>query len=66
MSKFDEDRDGFFKGIDEAIHLVPKEGMEGEFPCPVCKTGTIKWIRVRSNKHLRMGCNTPDCVLLMQ
>ncbi len=66
MGKFEETPDTYFKGIDEALRLVPKEGNEGEFPCPVCKTGTIKWIRVRSNKHLRMGCNTPDCVLLIQ
>ena len=66
LSKFDVAPDDFFKGIDAALRLVPKEGMEGEFPCPVCKTGTVKWLRVRTNKHLRMGCSTPDCILLIQ
>lgn len=66
MGKFDDDRDDFFKGIDEALRLVPKEGSGGEFPCPVCKTGTVKWMRVAYNKHLRMGCSTPNCVMLMQ
>ena len=45
---------------------LPKEQMEGELPCPVCKTGTVKWFRVRSNKHLRIGCTTPNCVMMMQ
>jgi hypothetical protein len=66
LSKFDEDRDAYFNGIDEALRMVPKEGVAGEFPCPVCKTGTVKWIRVPYNRHLRMGCSTPECVMLMQ
>ena len=28
-------------------YLVGAEGRHaGEFPCPVCKTGTIRWVRV--------------------
>lgn len=45
---------------------LPKEPMSGELPCPRCKTGTVKWIRVGHKKHLRMGCTTPDCILMMQ
>jgi len=65
MGKFEDSPDDYFKGIDEAIRLVPKEGMSGEFPCPVCKTGTVKWLRVKYNNHIRMGCSTPECVMLM-
>ena len=66
MSKLQEDANGFFNGIDQALKLIPKEGMSGEFPCPVCKTGTIKWVRVSYNRHIRMGCSTPECVMMMQ
>ena len=53
-------------GIEEVLKTVPKEGKSGEMPCPVCKTGTIKWVRVPYNNHLRMGCSTPACVMMMQ
>ncbi len=66
MSNFDKTPDDYFNGIEEVLKLVPKEGMDGTFPCPVCKTGTIRWLRARSNKHLRLGCSTPDCVMLLQ
>jgi hypothetical protein len=66
LSKLEENVNEFFNGIDQALKLIPKEGMSGDFPCPVCKTGTIKWVRVAYNKHIRMGCDTPDCVMMMQ
>ena len=66
MSKLEEDVTGFFNGIDQALKLIPKDGTSGEFPCPVCKTGTIKWVRVSFNRHIRMGCSTPECVMMMQ
>ena len=53
-------------GIEEVLKTVPKEGKSGEMPCPVCKTGTIKWVRVPYNNHLRMGCSTPACIMMMQ
>jgi hypothetical protein len=40
--------------------------MSGEFPCPVCKTGMIKFVRSGARKHLRLGCTTPKCVMLVQ
>jgi hypothetical protein len=61
-----EGLEALMQGIDKALATVPKEGMSGEFPCPVCKTGTIKWVRVWRNKHLRMGCTTPECIMMMQ
>lgn len=53
-------------GILKIMEELPKEGMEGELPCPVCKTGIVRWIRVGHKKHLRMGCSTPECILMMQ
>jgi hypothetical protein len=53
-------------GIIEALKQIPKDGVSGAFPCPVCKTGTIKWIRASYNRHIRMACSTPDCVMMMQ
>ena len=50
----------------EIMKELPKEPMQGELPCPVCKTGTIRWVRVGPKRHLRMGCTTPDCVMMMQ
>jgi hypothetical protein len=53
-------------GILKIMAELPKDQMEGELPCPVCKTGTVRWLRVPRNKHLRMGCTTPECILMMQ
>ena len=50
----------------DILRELPKEPMSGELPCPVCKAGTVKWVRVGHKKHLRMGCTTPDCILMMQ
>jgi hypothetical protein len=66
VSELEEDVTGFFNGIDQALKLIPKDGTSGEFPCPVCKTGKIKWVRVSYNRHIRMGCSTPECVMMMQ
>jgi hypothetical protein len=66
VSKLTENVNGFFNGVDQVLKEIPKTGTSGEFPCPVCKTGTIKWARVAYNKHLRMGCSTPDCIMMMQ
>jgi len=62
VSKVDEMLDG----IDKVLRDIPKEGNEGELPCPVCKTGTIKWVRVPTNRHLRVGCSTPECIMMIQ
>ena len=66
MSKLEENVNEFFVGIDKALEMIPKDGMSGDFPCPVCKTGTIRWVRVAYNKHIRMGCDTPECIMMMQ
>ena len=66
MSKLDKDVDSYFDGVDQAIKQIPKEGMSGEFPCPICKKGIVKWVRVSYNQHIRMGCSTPECIMLIQ
>jgi hypothetical protein len=59
-------------GIDEILKSIPKDDIKnktsqsGELPCPVCKTGTIRWVRVAYNRHIRLGCSTPDCIMMMQ
>jgi hypothetical protein len=62
----EENANEFFNGIDKAMAMIPKIGSSGEFPCPVCKTGMVKWVRVSHNKHIRLGCNTPECIMMMQ
>lgn len=39
----------------------PEWGNSGEFPCPACEVGTVRWGRARSNGHLHAGCSTPNC-----
>lgn len=36
-------------------------GKSGEFPCPACEAGTVRWVRARSNGHLHAACTTPGC-----
>lgn len=62
MSNLTQD---FSTSIEKVLKEIPKEGYEGKFPCPVCHVGVIHWLRVRSNKHLRIGCTQPGCVMLM-
>ena len=66
LSKLTEDVDEYFNGIEKVLAAVPKGDMFGEFPCPVCKTGMIKFVRSGARKHLHLGCTTPECVMLIQ
>jgi isoaspartyl peptidase/L-asparaginase-like protein (Ntn-hydrolase superfamily) len=38
----------------------------GKFPCPACGTGTVSYVRSRSNGHLHAACSTPHCFAVMQ
>jgi hypothetical protein len=38
----------------------------GEMPCPICKTGRLRWTKARYNGHVHAGCSTPDCISFMQ
>lgn len=49
-----------------AMQMVPKDGVKGIFPCPICKTGEIHWWRAGTKKHLRMHCTTANCLVLIQ
>ena len=66
MSKLEENVNEFFTSIDKVMKLIPKDGTSGDFPCPVCGKGTVKWVRVAYNRHLRIGCSTPECIMMMQ
>lgn len=45
--------------------VMPKdEG--GTFKCPACGTGTVSYVRARSNGHLHAACSTPQCFSVMQ
>ena len=55
-SAFVEDDDGptnFFSGA-------------GEMPCPVCKTGTLRYSRAGYNGHVHAHCSTSNCVDWME
>lgn len=44
----------------------PGWGQFGEFPCPACDWGVVKWTRARTNGHLWAACTTPDCFAVIQ
>jgi predicted RNA-binding Zn-ribbon protein involved in translation (DUF1610 family) len=44
----------------------PEWGKTGQFPCPACGDGTVRWTRARVNGHLHAGCSTPFCFSVMQ
>ncbi len=39
----------------------PEWGKSGEFPCPACEGGKVRWARARSNGHVHAACTTPNC-----
>lgn len=41
-------------------------GEQGEFPCPACGTGTVRWSRSSYNGHVHAGCTTPHCFGVME
>lgn len=38
----------------------------GAIPCPVCKTGTLRYSRAAYNGHVHAGCSTQGCVQWME
>lgn len=41
-------------------------GKTGDFPCPACEIGTVRWTRSSSNGHIWAHCSTPYCFKVMQ
>ncbi len=37
-------------------------GASGNIPCPVCKTGELRFSRAGYNGHIHAGCTTDGCV----
>ncbi|QOZ25340.1 hypothetical protein XH93_18365 [Bradyrhizobium sp. CCBAU 51753] len=44
----------------------PEWGKSGEFDCPACKEGKVRWSRASVNGHVRAACTTPDCFGVME
>ncbi len=38
----------------------------GTIPCPVCKTGTLRYSRAACNGHVHAACSTTGCVRWME
>lgn len=38
----------------------------GTIPCPICKTGTLRYSRVAYNGHVHAECSTTGCVRWME
>jgi hypothetical protein len=39
---------------------------QGSMPCPVCKTGTLRYSRAAYNGHVHGRCSTDGCVAWME
>ena len=39
----------------------PEWGNRGEFDCPACNEGKVRWARAVSNGHLHAACTTSGC-----
>lgn len=56
------------------LHLIPGSsekrdehwGKSGEFACPECGKGTVRWVRANINGHVHAGCSTPACFAVME
>ena len=48
------------------LDVIPSDVGEGSFTCPACGTGTLRWSRARSNRHLHALCSTPNCFGFIQ
>ncbi len=44
----------------------PEWGKGGEFECPACKVGKVRWARARINGHVHAACSTPFCFQVIQ
>lgn len=46
----------------DAGRVVKGEVSEGVIPCPVCKAGTLKYLREPRRGRIHATCSTPSCV----
>lgn len=44
----------------------PSWGQSGEFDCPACRVGKVRWARARVNGHLHAACSTQGCFGMIQ
>ena len=62
------DWDNFIKMILPLISDIKtnsKPGDRGERECPKCNK-RLRWVRVSSNGHLHMACETEKCIAVME
>lgn len=41
-------------------------GPHGEFPCPACGNGTVRFVKAAVNGHLHAACSIPHCFQIIQ
>jgi hypothetical protein len=47
-------------------HAAGRRGVAAELPCPLCKSGTLRYSIARVNGHVHARCSTADCVGWME
>lgn len=47
-------------------HTGGKRGVAGRVPCPVCKTGELRFSVAECNGHIHARCTTKDCMAWME
>jgi hypothetical protein len=41
-------------------------GKSGDFECPGCGEGKVRWVRSSYNGHVHAACSTPNCFAVME
>ena len=54
------------RAIATALLPLRKTTTQGAFPCPACKSGTVRYAIARSNGHAAVKCSTPGCAEWME
>lgn len=64
MDEYSEKIESCFRAIKEKHGS--KRGLQDSMPCPVCKTGTLRYSIAGINGHVHGHCSTENCVSWMQ
>lgn len=46
--------------------IVAHGDFNGQLPCPVCGSGSLRYSKARSNGHIHASCSTEGCVRWME
>ena len=63
QARLEKMREAFAKIPD--LKAKHPEGGDGEIECPMCK-GNLMYSIARSNKHIRMKCETKGCISMIE